>query len=164
MSKAAIQILKITKMNSVFMLLFVFTALILNPDTVQAGYTGPQRTPAATVSITLSCAFQNGWCRNGGNAVITGYDPLYAIVAIEGSNSGNGFSCSSASCTIPLHEGANQILAWSVSSFGDTSVNYRIEYILNPLENIQWKVPLKKAFLSFAIFILICAIFIYALA
>ena len=63
-----------------------------------------------------------------------------------------------------LKIGKQEKMPFAYASFADTSVNYRIEYILNPLENIQWRVPLKKAFLSFAIFILICAIFIYALA
>ncbi|MGE7667862.1 M56 family metallopeptidase [Ureibacillus composti] len=49
-------------------------------------------------------------------------------------------------------------------SFADTSVNYRIEYLLNPLTDIQWKIPLKEAFVSTAIFTIICAFFIYAFA
>ncbi|WP_102693037.1 M56 family metallopeptidase [Rummeliibacillus pycnus] len=50
------------------------------------------------------------------------------------------------------------------ASFADTSVNYRIEYILNPLKDRQLKIPMKIAFKSFTIFSLICIFFIYALA
>ncbi|MFZ0578411.1 MAG: M56 family metallopeptidase [Psychrobacillus psychrotolerans] len=63
-----------------------------------------------------------------------------------------------------LKVGKQEKMPFAYASFADTSVNYRIEYILNPLEDIKWQVPLKKAFLSLAVFILICAIFIYALA
>lgn len=63
-----------------------------------------------------------------------------------------------------LKIGKQEKMPFSYASFADTSVNYRIEYMLNPLKDVQWKVPLKKAFLSLAIFILLCVFFIYALA
>ena len=63
-----------------------------------------------------------------------------------------------------LKVGKQEKMPFSYASFADTSVNYRIEYMLNPLEDVQWKIPLKKAFLSLAVFILLCAFFIYALA
>ncbi|WP_338653090.1 M56 family metallopeptidase [Sporosarcina psychrophila] len=50
------------------------------------------------------------------------------------------------------------------ASFADTSVNYRIDYILNPLKGIQIKLPVKVMLLSVTIFCFICALFIYALA
>ena len=34
-------------------------------------------------------------------------------------------------------------MPFAYASFADTSVNYRIEYMLNPLKNIQMKIPLK---------------------
>lgn len=63
-----------------------------------------------------------------------------------------------------LKVGMAKKMPFAYASFADTSVNYRIEYILNPLKNIQMQIPLKVALISFAIFNLICAIFIYALA
>ena len=50
------------------------------------------------------------------------------------------------------------------ASFADTSVNYRIDYILNPLKGIQMKLPVKVTLMSVTIFCFICALFIYALA
>jgi len=50
------------------------------------------------------------------------------------------------------------------ASFADTSVNYRIDYILNPIKGIQIKLPVKVMLLSVTIFCFICALFIYALA
>lgn len=63
-----------------------------------------------------------------------------------------------------LKVGKQEKMPFAYASFADTSLNYRIEYMLDPLKDVQWKVPLKKAFLSLAIFILICVFFIYALA
>jgi len=63
-----------------------------------------------------------------------------------------------------LKVGKLEKMPFAYASFADTSVNYRIEYMLNPLTDVQWKIPLKDAFLSFVIFILICIFFIYALA
>jgi len=63
-----------------------------------------------------------------------------------------------------LKVGKLEKMPFAYASFADTSVNYRIEYILNPLKDVQCKIPLKEAFLSLAIFILICVFFIYAIA
>lgn len=63
-----------------------------------------------------------------------------------------------------LKVGMAKKMPFAYASFADTSVNYRIEYLLNPLKNIQMKIPFKVALISFAIFSMICAIFIYALA
>ncbi|GGA21972.1 M56 family metallopeptidase [Psychrobacillus lasiicapitis] len=62
-----------------------------------------------------------------------------------------------------LKVGTAKKMPFSYASFADTSVNYRIEYILNPLQ-IQMKIPGKVAWLSFVIFSMICGIFMYALA
>ncbi|MFJ7825624.1 M56 family metallopeptidase [Psychrobacillus sp. NPDC096623] len=63
-----------------------------------------------------------------------------------------------------LKVGKQDKMPFAYASFADTSVNYRIEHILNPLKYVPCEVPYKKAFLSLAIFILLCAFFIYALA
>ena len=63
-----------------------------------------------------------------------------------------------------LKFGKQAKMPFAYASFADTSVNYRIEYMLNPLNDVKCKVPLKKAFLSLAVFMIICAFFIYALA
>lgn len=55
-------------------------------------------------------------------------------------------------------------MPFSYASFADTSVNYRIDYLLNPFKDIQLKVPLRVVLLSLMIFSLICVLFIYALA
>lgn len=60
--------------------------------------------------------------------------------------------------------GKQQKMPFAYVSFADTSVNYRIEYILNPLKNIEWKIPKKESYISVFIFLLICLFFIYALA
>ncbi|MFJ7934679.1 M56 family metallopeptidase [Sporosarcina sp. NPDC096371] len=54
-------------------------------------------------------------------------------------------------------------MPFAYASFADTSVNYRIDYMLNPLAEIEWKLPVKSMLLSLTIFSLICALFIYAL-
>lgn len=59
--------------------------------------------------------------------------------------------------------GMAEKMPYSYVSFADTSINYRIEYILNPLEGAQFKIPLKIAFTSLVIFSLLCIFFIYAL-
>lgn len=55
-------------------------------------------------------------------------------------------------------------MPFTYASFADTSVNYRIEYILNPIKNVQLHIPLKIVFISLTIFCIICGLFIYALA
>lgn len=63
-----------------------------------------------------------------------------------------------------LKVGKKEKMPFTYASFADTSVNYRIEYLLNPLTELKWQMPWRDAILSIAIFILICSIFIYALA
>lgn len=63
-----------------------------------------------------------------------------------------------------LKIGMSDKMPFVYASFADTSVKYRIEYILNPLQDVQLKIPTKIAVLSLTIFSLICVFFIYALA
>ena len=55
-------------------------------------------------------------------------------------------------------------MAFTYASFADTSINYRIDYMLNPLKELRVNVPFRVIFLSVVIFSLICSSFIYALA
>jgi len=55
-------------------------------------------------------------------------------------------------------------MPFSYASFADTSVNYRIGFILDPLREIQWNLPVKMLVISLAVFSFICSLFIYALA
>ncbi|MBS4210601.1 M56 family metallopeptidase [Bacillus sp. FJAT-50079] len=63
-----------------------------------------------------------------------------------------------------LKLGRQEKMPFTYVSFAATSVNYRIEYMLNPLKGIQLRLPLKILFISLTIFSLICGLFIYALA
>lgn len=63
-----------------------------------------------------------------------------------------------------LKVGKQEKMPFAYASFADTSVNYRIDYLLNPFQDIQLKLPFKVATLSLVIFSLICILFIYALA
>ena len=63
-----------------------------------------------------------------------------------------------------LKVGKQEKMSFAYASFADTSVNYRIDYILNPLKDVQMKLPLRVVLMSFTVFILICVLFIYALA
>ncbi|MEK4229809.1 M56 family metallopeptidase [Solibacillus sp. FSL H8-0538] len=47
-------------------------------------------------------------------------------------------------------------------SFAETSINYRIEYLLNPLMDTQFKIPAKIAVISCVSFCVICILCIYA--
>lgn len=49
-------------------------------------------------------------------------------------------------------------------SFADTSVNYRIKNILDPVNHHRLKIPLRTVCISLTIFSLICGLYIYALA
>ncbi|CAM3969178.1 M56 family metallopeptidase [Lederbergia lenta] len=55
-------------------------------------------------------------------------------------------------------------MPFSYVSFADTSVNYRIKYILDPLTEPPLKIPLKLTVMSFSIFSILCGLFIYALS
>lgn len=63
-----------------------------------------------------------------------------------------------------LKIGKMKKMPFSYASFADTSVNYRIEYLLNPHTEPKWKMPWRDVVLSVTIFSLICCFFIYALA
>lgn len=63
-----------------------------------------------------------------------------------------------------LKVGKQKEMPFTYVSFADTSVNYRIECILNPAINVPLDVPKRVIYPSFIIFSLICGLFIYALA
>ncbi|OAH54762.1 MULTISPECIES: M56 family metallopeptidase [Bacillaceae] len=63
-----------------------------------------------------------------------------------------------------LKAGRQMKMPFSYVSFADTSVNYRIHYILDPLTEFPLNVPLKSAVTSLSIFSIICLLFIYALS
>lgn len=63
-----------------------------------------------------------------------------------------------------LKVGKLEAMSFVYASFADTSVNYRIDYLLNPLKNLEFKIPAKVTYISFMVFSLICIFFIYALA
>lgn len=63
-----------------------------------------------------------------------------------------------------LKVGKQERMPFAYASFADTSVNYRIDYLLNPFKDIEFKLPLSVSILSLIIFSLICGLFIYALA
>lgn len=62
-----------------------------------------------------------------------------------------------------LKVGQHKKMAFAYASFADTSVNYRIDYLLDPVKGFQMKWPLHMTLLSFSIFCLICSLFIYVL-
>lgn len=62
-----------------------------------------------------------------------------------------------------LKVGQHEKMAFAYASFADTSVNYRIDYLLDPVKGFQMKWPLHMTLLSFSIFCLICSLFIYVL-
>jgi|SRR5699024_8875337 len=63
-----------------------------------------------------------------------------------------------------LKVGKQKNMPFVCVSFADTSVNYRIEYILNPVKNIPLDIPLNVLCISSVIFSLICGLFLYVLA
>ena len=96
-------------------------------QSVQAGYTGPNRLPgdppAGVSGSVVGCGGSNGWCSKGSYVFITGSEPVsgYAITAIEGYHNGAGFSCGGPTCQVNLVEGANTLTFWAVSNYPDTS-------------------------------------------
>lgn len=62
-----------------------------------------------------------------------------------------------------LKVGQHEKMAFAYASFANTSVNYRIDYLLDPVKGFQMKWPLHMTLLSFTIFCLICSLFIYVL-
>ena len=63
-----------------------------------------------------------------------------------------------------LKVGQPKKMAFTYASFADTSVNYRIDYILNPLKGHNLRIPFHVTLLSVVIFSLICSLFIFVLA
>ncbi|MCM3755862.1 M56 family metallopeptidase [Sporosarcina aquimarina] len=62
-----------------------------------------------------------------------------------------------------LKVGKQEKILFAHASFADTSVNYRIKYLLNPFSEIQLRIPVRVAFLSILVFSFICTLFMYAL-
>ncbi|MBB4825261.1 beta-lactamase regulating signal transducer with metallopeptidase domain [Sporosarcina luteola] len=58
--------------------------------------------------------------------------------------------------------GKQEKMPFSYVSFAATAVDYRIESILNPVQDFRLRLPLKVVLLSIIIFTLICGLFIYA--
>lgn len=63
-----------------------------------------------------------------------------------------------------IHIGKKEKMPFKYVSFAATSVNYRIESLLNPINGTQMQLPLKIIIKSSIIFSLICGLFIYAIA
>ncbi|QTD39797.1 M56 family metallopeptidase [Sporosarcina sp. Te-1] len=63
-----------------------------------------------------------------------------------------------------VRAGKQEKMPFTYVSFAATAVDYRIESLLNPFQDIQLQLPLKIVFLSIIIFSIICGLFIYALA
>ena len=126
-------------------------------------YHKDNRDPLKIFLLTL-CAFTIGYI-----PILKWFNHQYRIIqevlADEFAIRKQGTSVNLGSALLKmLKVGKQEKMPFAYASFADTSVNYRIEYMLNPLKDVQWKIPLKKAFLSLAIFILLCVFFIYALA
>lgn len=54
-------------------------------------------------------------------------------------------------------------MAFTYASFADTTINYRINFLLNPLKEMRVNIPFQMVLLSFVVFSLICLSFAYAL-
>lgn len=59
--------------------------------------------------------------------------------------------------------GKQEKMPFTYASFADTSVNYRIKYLLNPVKEVSLGIPFSIILKSLTIFSLICGLFIYAL-
>jgi len=77
-------------------------------------------TPMVTAEI-INCTLEEGWCSKEPYVRITGDDPAYAILAIEGSTNGKDFYYDGKTCSILLNNGFNNLIFWSVSSSGRIS-------------------------------------------
>ncbi|WP_078412007.1 M56 family metallopeptidase [Priestia abyssalis] len=62
-----------------------------------------------------------------------------------------------------LKTGRQANLPFSYVSFADTSVNYRIKYILDPLTEFPLKLPIMLTITSIYVFFMLCVLFILAL-
>lgn len=108
-----------------FFFLSLLSALVLLSTIIQTVYAndlGTINTPVPTVKAeVINCRLKEGWCSKGPYLLITGDDPVYTIIAIEGSTNGKGFHVDRKTYSIPLNVGTNDLAFWSVSSSGDTS-------------------------------------------
>jgi len=93
------------------------------------------------------------------------YRIIKEILADEYAIEKQGTSVNLGSALLKMLQVArHEKMAFAYASFADTSVNYRIEYMLNPIKGVQMKLPLTVMLISLTIFSLICSLFIYALA
>ena len=80
--------------------------------------------PPATITGALqNCTLRNGWCITLPQLSLNGIEPVpgYNIFALEGTQNGQTFACTSANCNVPLNQGNNNFTYWALSSFGDSS-------------------------------------------
>jgi hypothetical protein len=108
--------------KSRFFFISLLSALVLLNTinhTVDANDLGTINTPISSVTAeVINCKLTEGWCSKGPYLLITGEDPAYTILAIEGSTNGVGFHVDGKTCSIPLNVGANELVFWSLSSSG----------------------------------------------
>ncbi|TQS71855.1 M56 family metallopeptidase [Ornithinibacillus gellani] len=62
-----------------------------------------------------------------------------------------------------LKVGKLKKMPFTYASFADTSVNYRIKYMLHPVKEVPLGIPFRVVFISLTVFSLICGLFIYVL-
>lgn len=80
-----------------------------------------------TITGTLSCGQwgENGWCVNNATLILVATEPQGKQVLISGAVAGTSFACpagnGSASCSLPLPEGANTVNYLATSSTGLTA-------------------------------------------
>ena len=105
--------------------LSLLTALVLLSTfihTVSASDLKTIKKPIPTVTAeVIHCTLEEGWCSKDPYVLITGEDPAYSILSINGSTNGKIFQFEGKTCSIPLNIGTNQLIFWSVSSSGVTS-------------------------------------------
>lgn len=77
----------------------------------------------------------------------------------------NGSSAPVGSALIKMIKAGGQVsMPFSCVSFADTSVNERIRFLLDPRSSRPLCIPVRSAFVSLAVFAVICFLFIYALS
>lgn len=108
-----------------FISLSLLSALVLfctiNNDVSARGLGRIKQTTATVAAEVINCRLEEGWCSKDSYVLITGDDPAYSILSINGSYNGKGFQYDGKTCSIPLNVGANNLTFWSVSSSGLTS-------------------------------------------
>ena len=104
-----------------FVSLSLISALVLlcttHNDVSARGLSIIKQTTTTTVAAEVfNCRLEEGWCSKGPYVLITGDDPVYSIISINGSYNGKGFQYDGRTCSIPLNVGTNNLIYWSVSS------------------------------------------------